>query len=60
MPKYCVPIVYTGLENYIVEAETPEKAKALAKAAFKNGEKGTSLGNEWEEIDRFGDVEEIS
>jgi hypothetical protein len=62
MAKYCVPIVYRGLSNFIVEAESFEQAKVMAREAFahgKNTAQEVPLGNEWEQIEKIGVVEEI-
>jgi hypothetical protein len=58
--KYEVPIIYTGLANFIVEADSPEEAKEKAKLKFNGGEPEDTLGNEWEEFDHFGNVEEMT
>jgi len=60
MPKFCVPIIYRGLDNFIVEASNKEEAKELASQAFLAGERPVSCGNEWENIETFGKIEEIS
>lgn len=57
--KYAVALVYRGQSNYIIEADSPEKAKEEAEKQFKDGEPGVNLGNEWEEIDHFGSIEEM-
>lgn len=58
MPKFNVPIVYRGISNYIVEADTPEKAREEAIRQFNDGEVTLYLlGNEWEEIERVGEAE---
>lgn len=59
MPKYEVPIVYRGQSNYIVEAATPEEAREKARLMFKNGEPPDELGNEWEDIDHYGEIEKV-
>lgn len=56
MPNFEVPIVYRGLSNFIVNAETPEAARELAIARFNDGDTPELLGNEWEEIDRVGEI----
>ena len=35
--RYCVPIHYIGLSNFIVDASTPEAAKTVARARFNDG-----------------------
>jgi hypothetical protein len=57
--KYEVPVIYQGQCTFIVEAETPEQASNLAVAKFKNGDEPDELGNEWEEVDRVGTIEEV-
>lgn len=56
MPKFEVPIVYRGLSNFLVTAETPEAARELATARFNDGDTPDLLGNEWEEIERVGEI----
>lgn len=56
---YAVPIVYRGQDNFVVEADTPEQAKELASAKFSDGEPADEMGNEWEEIERVGEPEEV-
>jgi hypothetical protein len=46
-----VPVVYRGLSNYMVEAETAEDARLKASEAFRNGDGEAFLGDEWQEID---------
>ena len=57
MPRYVVPVVYRGMDNFIVEADSPAEAKELAEARFNDGEPADEFGNEWEEIERVGDPE---
>ena len=57
--EYCIPIIYRGLDNFIVEADSLEQAKELAKAQFNNGEPPVICGNEWEEILEVKDGEEV-
>lgn len=57
--KYEVPIVYRGLSTYIVEATSPEEATRKALRKFENGEVADPLGNEWEEVERVGEVEQV-
>jgi hypothetical protein len=59
--KYVVPIIYRGQANYVVEASSFDEAKILAREAFEHGKdtaEEVPLGNEWEEIEKFGTVEE--
>lgn len=56
--KFEVKIYYTGLENYIVEADSFLEAKEKARIRFINGEKGAQLGNEYENIEEV-EAEEI-
>jgi hypothetical protein len=53
---YEVPIVYRGQSNFLVLAESPERAAELAEESFKKGKTPDTLGNEWEEIERIGNV----
>lgn len=55
--RYEVPIVYRGQSNYIVWADTKEEAERIARAMFNNNEPPTTLANEWETIERVGDIE---
>lgn len=57
--KYCVPIVSRGLSNFLVEANNTEEAKEEAIRQFNNGEIPASCGNEWEEIEQVGEIEEV-
>lgn len=59
MPKYEVPIVYKGQVNFIVAADSKEQADQIARDRFRNNDKADTLGNEWEEIDRVGEIEEL-
>ena len=56
--KFCVPIVYSGLSNFIVEAESEADAVELARAKFNNGETPELLGNESENIESI-DIDSI-
>lgn len=49
--KYEIPIIYRGQVNFIVEAESPEKALEIATQRFNNGDTPDVLGNEWEQIE---------
>jgi hypothetical protein len=53
MPKYEVVIVYKGQESYIVEASNNEEAVTIACQKYRNGEKGDSVGTEYEEIENI-------
>ena len=57
--EFCVPIVVKSMVNYIVEAASVEEAKQLAKQKWENGISPDDCGNEWEVIDRIGDIEEV-
>lgn len=59
MAKYEVPIVYRGLTNYVVEAANESQARDVAEAKFKSGDCVDLFGNEWEEIERFGDIQKM-
>lgn len=56
MPKFEVPVVYKGQCNFIVEASSIEEAEKIAEIKFNNGDSPDKLGNEWEKIDRIGEV----
>jgi hypothetical protein len=56
MPRFEVPIVYKGQCNFIVEASSIEEAENIARKMFNNGDRPDELGNEWEKIDRIGEV----
>ena len=56
---YEVPIVYKGKCNYIVEASSEQEAEEIARSLWGNGKAPTELGNEWEEIDRIGEIVQI-
>ena len=57
--NYEVPVVYRGQITYVVEAEDEEEAEGKADVLFNRGVKPEPLGNEWEEIERFGIVKEV-
>jgi len=56
MAVYEVPVVYRGQCNFLIEASSEEEAKKIAERKFKDGDEPDVLGNEWEEIDRMGEV----
>lgn len=57
--KYEVPIVYRGQLNYIIEAESPAQAAEIARNKFANDDKEDILGNEWESIEKIGEIDLI-
>jgi len=59
MPKFCVPVVYTGLSNFVVTAKNKEAAVEAALVKFTNDEAPERIGNEYESIDHYGDVEKV-
>lgn len=59
MPQYEVPIYYSGLLNYIVEADSPEMARQLATDRFYRAEPPEDLGNEYERIDVVGKIKAV-
>ena len=59
MKKYIVPIIYRGLNNYVVEAPNPEEAVKLATIMYQDDEPPTPCSHDWEEIDHIGEVEEL-
>ncbi len=52
--NFCVPIIARRQVNYIVDAESQQEANDKAMEMFREGEEPTTLGNEWEEIERVG------
>ena len=58
--KFEVPIVYRGAIYYIVEADSDIEAETIARARFENGESGDIPIVVFEDIERIGDIEEIS
>jgi len=59
MPKYCVSVYFSGMDNFIVEADDPEQAKEKAEEAFRDGQPPDVCGNEWQQIDDCGEPEEV-
>ena len=59
MKKYCVPVIYKGMDNFIVEAGSEEEAKELAYGAFNDGAAPAVCGNEWEKFVDCGKPEEV-
>jgi hypothetical protein len=59
LSKFVVPICYSGLSNFIVEASTKDEALDLASEKFKNGETPEMLGNEYEDIGTIGEIERL-
>jgi len=57
--QYEVPVIYKGQCTFIVDADTPDEAKAKAEFKFKNGDGVSEMGNEWETIDTICDPVEI-
>ena len=57
--RYLVPINYSGLSHYVVDAASLDEAEETAKELFKEGDEGTSCGNEFETIDSVGTIEEV-
>jgi hypothetical protein len=55
--RFIVPIHYTGLAHFSVEAATSEDAKEQARIAFGEGKDEVALGSEYEEIERVGTPE---
>ena len=60
MKTYEVPMIYRGLANFIVSAETQEEAEKIARSKFTNGDQPDMLGNEAEEIERVGEIKELT
>jgi hypothetical protein len=58
MKEYEVPVVYRGQVNYVVKAGSPQEAEAAARLRYSTGDSGDVLGNEWEEIEKVGEVKE--
>lgn len=57
--KYEVPVVYRGQCNFVIEANSAEEAKKMVEIQFREGLSPTELGNEWEEIERIGEIKVI-
>ena len=57
MAKYCVPVYFTGMDNFIVEAATPSEARDKARELFNGGEQPDECGNEYHTIDAVGTPE---
>jgi len=59
MSKFVVPIHYSGVSNFIVEAKTKQGAIDAAKERYLNGETPEALSNESEDITSIGDIEKL-
>jgi hypothetical protein len=59
MPKFCVPVIYSGLSNFIVEADNKEEAETKARELFRGGETPDMLGNEYENVESIGEIEQL-
>jgi hypothetical protein len=59
VPKFCVPVIYSGLNNYIVTARSKLDARCKAEEAFNNGLDPDRCGNEYEGIETVGDAEKL-
>lgn len=59
MKKYEVPVIYRGQINYIVKANSKEEAEEIARVLYRGDTPGDTLGNEWEVIDKLGEVKEL-
>lgn len=57
--KWEVQILYSGMVNYVVEADDPEDAAARARANYRAGFTPTNLGNEWEKFESFGEIHRL-
>ncbi len=55
--KYLVPVCFRGLDNFLVEADSTQLAKAAAELAFKDGDEPVICGNEWQEVETVGEPE---
>ena len=53
--KYIVPVYYTGLDHFIVEASTPEEAVEEARNSFQAGDPPAPTGSEYEDFDHAGE-----
>lgn len=51
-----VPIVYRGQLNYLIKTTDKDKAEEFARARYGAGHEADNLGNEWEEIERVGEI----
>lgn len=54
--RFYVPIVARRQVNYIVEARTQDEARQAAIDRFNAGSIPDECGNEWEEIERIGEI----
>jgi hypothetical protein len=54
-----VCVLYSGQNNYIVEANSAEEAEEVARCRYGAGDNGESLGTEYEEIDRVAVKEDV-
>jgi len=59
MKKYEVCVLYSGQNNYIVEANSAEEAEEVARYRYGAGDNGEALGTEYEEIDRVVVKEDV-
>ena len=57
--KYEVPIIYKGVFNFIVEADSVDDAKDKAFFMFEDGRQPVELGNEWESVESIGEPEPV-
>jgi hypothetical protein len=58
MPKFCVPVYYMAVANFIVDAESESDAESIAVERFQNGEPPNKPEVE-REVDRVGCIEKI-
>ena len=57
--RYYVPMVLRRQLNYIVEAQNEDEARQVAMQQFDAGVIPDECGNEWEEIERVGAIEQV-
>lgn len=50
--NYEVNVVYKGQINYLVEADSPEEAEEMALERWHNGDRGETLGTEWQSCEK--------
>ena len=57
MPRYIVPIVYSGQEDFLVVAANPEEAKEKAEEMFRDGQPSIHVRDNTEDVERIGEPE---
>ena len=57
--RFHVPVLYKGLRNFLIQAQNAEAADAAARRVFESGDRGITLGNEWEHVDAVYEPHEV-